>query len=124
VNLRLKTAASFCKDVLRKLQFFLRKFQNEQKNCDHNIDPLESIVLNSFGKEFEFFKVFLELNFGRIFFPPNARRPSFGDSLVVRDGHHPILLHMSSGSGNRSKKTPAFCLDVVPNDIVATSEYR
>ncbi len=59
-------------------------------------------------------------------------RPTFGPSLVIRDGRHPILVHMSQGSQLKPsgrKKSPAFNVGnnlttVVANDIIATCESR
>lgn len=55
-------------------------------------------------------------------------RPTFGDLLDVRDSRHPILVHMAhnfSKAGRFHKTSPIeTTLEVVPNDIVATKEFR
>lgn len=55
-------------------------------------------------------------------------RPTFGDSLEVINGKHPILLHISAGrinsSGFRQKSLPLkTTLEVVANDVTASPEF-
>jgi hypothetical protein len=55
-------------------------------------------------------------------------RPTFGEVLDVRDSRHPILVHLAQNHSKASRfhKTAPIetTLEVVPNDVIATKEFR